>query len=540
MVASASGVSPRPAFLDRLAEHLDDRVSGPWVEKCFGPGASVSLLDALIRANLRIRNRRGDLVWFTPNQVQSRFAQQRSRRNTILKARQMGITTYLAARFFLKTILRPGTLTLQVAHSLESAQQMFRIVHRFLARLHPDAEAAVVTSRANVRELSFGAIDSRYILDTAGNPNAGRGLTIHNLHVSEFALWPGHPQETLAALLAAVPPQGEVEIESTPHGVGDFFHSVWSSACSAPTPRGGYTPHFFPWWLEPTYQLPVGRGDSLEPLTAEERSLIEREHLTLEQIQFRRHLRATFGDLAPQEFAESDTECFLSTGRPVFDVHAIDARLRPGNLPEPIRVAQNGAEVVWFDPLPGRSYIIGADVAEGGAEGDFSAAVVIDTDLGLQCAEILARWPIHRFAQELSRLGHRYNSALIAVERNNQGHAVLYALEQQHGYGNLYRHPVSAANGSPSRSLRTGTKKGWPMNVQTKPEAINRLAGFLREEPKLFPSRRLLEQCRSYVYLHGGETGALPGRHDDLVIAVAIALAARARGADVQLQALSI
>ena len=55
----------------------------------------------------------------------------------MLKARQMGMTTWVAARFFLKTITQPGTLTLEVAHTQEAAEEIFRIVHRFLEWL-PD------------------------------------------------------------------------------------------------------------------------------------------------------------------------------------------------------------------------------------------------------------------------------------------------------------------------------------------------------------------------------------------------------------------
>ena len=53
----------------------------------------------------------------------------------MLKARQVGITTYIAARFFIQTITRPGTLTVQVAHSEESAEEIFKIVHRFWENL---------------------------------------------------------------------------------------------------------------------------------------------------------------------------------------------------------------------------------------------------------------------------------------------------------------------------------------------------------------------------------------------------------------------
>ncbi len=47
------------------------------------------------------------------------FERRRGQRNIVLKARQMGLTTWAAARFFLKTITQPGTLTLEVAHTQE-------------------------------------------------------------------------------------------------------------------------------------------------------------------------------------------------------------------------------------------------------------------------------------------------------------------------------------------------------------------------------------------------------------------------------------
>ncbi|HEV8383929.1 MAG TPA: hypothetical protein VGQ11_03585 [Candidatus Acidoferrales bacterium] len=460
------------------------------------------------------------MVSLQPNAAQQKYARERTARNIILKARQVGMTTYIAARFFLSTIRQPGTVTLQIAHSLESAQQIFRIVHRFVEHLHPDELRRVRLVRANVRELAFAGVDSRYIVDTAGNPNAGRGLTIHNLHASEVALWPGNPQETMAALLAAVVPGGAVDIESTPHGAGGYFHSEWLRAKAGE----GYKPHFFPWWMEPAYQLPLSASESVEPHSEDEKLLIEREKLVPEQIKFRRRLAHTFANLAPQEYAETDTECFLVSGRPVFDVLAIDARLR--ELAPPLRVAQNGAEAIWLEPQPSRSYVIGADVAEGGADGDFSAVVVLDLETGLQCAELMARWPLARFAQELARLGDRYNGALIAVERNNHGHAILYALQHQFNYLRLYRHAESDGGAG---------KLGWLMNARTRPQAIGALGKMLRDAAAVFSSRRLLEQCRSFAYGEDGEMAALPGTTDDLVIAAAIACAVREQGGGMRL-----
>jgi hypothetical protein len=383
-------------------------------------------------------------------------------------------------------------------------------------------------------------------VDTAGNPHAGRGLTIHNLHASEVAMWPHNPRETMAALLAAVPPGGCVDIESTPHGAGGFFHEQWVQSARPQPPDSAFcihpsafVPHFFPWWMEPAYQVELLPGEEIA-LSEEESSLAAAHGLSPAQIKFRRQLRLHFGDLAAQEFAETPESCFLLSGRPVFDVAAIDARL--AELPE--RVAPTGsgqAMIEWHPPQPGRSYVIGADVAGGGPLGDFSAALVIDSETGLQCAEILARWPIARFAQELAVLGSRYNQALLAVERNNQGHAVLHALHYQHNYPRLFHHAGPDRVGTKGRGApRFRDDAGWLTNEQTKTQAIGHLDRMLRQAPHTFHSRRMLEQCRGYSYLGGGQCGALPGMHDDLVMAAAIALAVRAGGGHIQLASLAL
>lgn len=79
-----------------------------------------------MREILHIRNKRGELAPLSLNRAQREYEARCGRRNIVLKARQLGITTYVAARFFLRTITQPGTLTVQVAHDQRSAEQIFR------------------------------------------------------------------------------------------------------------------------------------------------------------------------------------------------------------------------------------------------------------------------------------------------------------------------------------------------------------------------------------------------------------------------------
>src|SRR5882757_9079443 len=225
---------------------------------------------------LKIRDKNRRLLPLVANRAQREYELGRRRRNIVLKARQLGITTYVAARFFLQTITHSGTMSVQVAHDQESAEEIFKVVHRFWENLPKDVrrKGALRTSRANIRQLVFPDIDSEYRVETAGDPNAGRGLTIHNLHCSEVARWPRDGAETLASLRAAVPVDGEIVLESTPNGAGGVFYEEWQRA-----EETGYKKHFFPWWYEASY---VGdlRKVALLPLTVEEEELARRVGLS--------------------------------------------------------------------------------------------------------------------------------------------------------------------------------------------------------------------------------------------------------------------
>ena len=148
---------------------------------------------------LRIRTREGQLKRLIANPAQQAFEERCGRQNIVLKARQMGITTWVSARFFLRTITRPGTLTLQVAHTREAAESIFGTVRRMWEGLPEDLrEGPLRLSRANAGQMVFGEIDSEFRISSAAELNAGRGLSVQNLHCSEVSRWPGDAAMTLA------------------------------------------------------------------------------------------------------------------------------------------------------------------------------------------------------------------------------------------------------------------------------------------------------------------------------------------------------
>ncbi len=458
---------------------------------------------------LKIRDKNGQLRNLVLNRAQQELERNSTNRNIVLKARQLGVTTYVAARFFINCITREGTLSVQVAHDQRSAEEIFRIVHRLLANLaEPLRKGALVTSRANVRQIVFPVFDSEYRVETAADPNAGRGLTIHNLHCSEVARWPRDVYETLASLRAAVPPDGEIFLESTPNGAGGTFYDEWQSA-----PQTGYTRHFYPWWWDPSYR----RAVEIVNLTEQELELMQKHGLDGAQIAFRREIRANFRNRTPEEYAEDPESCFLASGDCVFDIDLLEQRL---HQPAPvIDSADSGRLLTFFPPIAsaplycGKEYIIGVDPAGGGIDGDYSCVQVIEKGSGVQCAELHGHFPPQTLAARVKVLAHKYNDALVAIERNNHGHAVLALLLMGQGYINVYQ---------------SGGQPGWVTNVATRPRMLEHFAAMLSAAPHLFLSPRLLEECRTFIRHEDGTCSAARGTHDDTVMAMAIAQIVRA------------
>ncbi len=467
-------------------------------------GDSVSVWMA--RNFLRIRDREGIERPLRANAAQRAFESSRGRQNIVLKARQMGVTTWVADAFFLKTITARGVLTVQVAQTQEAAEGIFRMVQRFWEFLPPDLrEGLLRRSRANVGQMVFPELDSEFRVVSAADGSAGRGLTIQNLHCSEVSRWPGSAAETLAGLRAALAPGGEMVMESTPNGAYGCFYEEWMRAGLADE-GNGVVRHFFPWWLENAYV-----SDAVTYFSAEELALMRAHGLSAAQIGFRRGLERSYRGLRSQEFTEDAQSCFKATGECCFDVEAVERRM--STVTEAVERRRVGSLQIWLPPVAGKTYLVAVDSAGGGADGDFAAVQVIEVGSGVQCAELQQRLGTLELAKVSAELAREYGGAMIVVERNNHGAGVLAYLDSVERYARVYEQ---------------GGVAGWLTTAGNKPGMVSRMGALLVESPWLFMSGRLLAECRSFVTSAGCRTGAVNGAHDDCVMAMAIAQAVRA------------
>ena len=461
---------------------------------------------------LKVRDREGREQVLRANAVQTQFEIGHGQQNIVLKARQMGMTTWVAARFFLKTITARGVLTVQVAHTQEAAEGIFRMVQRFWECLPEELrEGPLRRSRANLGQMCFPELDSEFRVVSAGDEGVGRGWTMQHLHCSEVSRWPGDARETLAGLRAALAPGGEMVMESTPKGAYGCFYEEWGRAGLKGTGGNGVVRHFFPWWMEKAYAAAPVVGAFSE----EERMLMLAHGLTTRQIGFRRGLEASYRGLRSQEFAEDAETCFKATGECCFEIPAVETRLAAAG--GPVETRRGGALQIWLPPIAGKDYVVAVDTAGGGADGDFAAVQVIEMESGMQCAELQQRLGTLELARASAALAREYGSpgrgALIAVERNNHGAGVLAYLDSVERYARVYEQNGVA---------------GWLTTAGSKPGMISRMGALLVDSPWLFFSKRLLGECRTFVSMAGGRTGAANGAHDDCLMAMAVAQTVRA------------
>lgn len=105
----------------------------------------------LTRLLLRVRDRSGNNVQLVPNRAQLEFERRRGQSNIVLKARQMGISTWVSARLFLKTATQPGTLTVQVAHTTNGVAAAPVILHSGTISTLPSVAPMVLIDSINLQ-----------------------------------------------------------------------------------------------------------------------------------------------------------------------------------------------------------------------------------------------------------------------------------------------------------------------------------------------------------------------------------------------------
>lgn len=202
---------------------------------------------------------------FKPNRAQRRLIKRLHTRNIILKARQLGFTTFICILWLDNTLFGVGdTRAGIIAHDKDSAEVIFRDKVKFAYDQLPEQlRTQFPLKRETKRELLFAHNNSSIRVATSM-----RSGTIHYLHVSEFgkmcARYPMRAAEVITGSIPAVPKSGLIFIESTAEGQeGKFYEMSQKAEASYLADKTlnakEYEFHFFAWHEAPEYRMdPTG------------------------------------------------------------------------------------------------------------------------------------------------------------------------------------------------------------------------------------------------------------------------------------------
>jgi hypothetical protein len=474
-------------------------------------------------AHLEIVPTEGPRCRFALNPMQRLYRSRRTSRDVSLKARQMGFTTLAQAEDAYHFLTRPGARVTMMVQSIDDAdsparkaKRVFDVFYESLAkhglRLNfgqaPGGVWTLPERDAVLRIVEAGA-------SKAAAQKKGRGDTVTRLHVTEQAFWEFPSESLLAVESSVVAPEkgGEIVKESTPNGVGGKFYDDVQAAKNG---TSGYALHFFPWFLEPGYRVALDDGETIEPQTDREQQLVALG-VQPDQIKWYRRMVAAKGsqEKVDQEFPSDPETCFLLSGRTFFSVQRIEElrRVSIGARPmEIIEVRADGAHGqirVWEKPSGASRYVLALDPSEG-TGGDPGAGTIREWGSARHCLTIHGQFKPHALAKIAAEWGKKYGQAVVAVERNNHGHAVLQALEREHHYSRIFRH--------------YDHKPGWLNNEVTRTKALTELDEGLRSGFWTTRDDAVLSEMRTFITTDNGRVEAARGSHDDLVLVEAIAL----------------
>jgi len=264
----------------------------------------------------KIVDKNSNSIPFCLNNVQNSVLDGLHNRNVILKARQLGMSTFSVILLLDSVLFNKNLSAGIVSYSLEHAQHIFKkIIGHALDNLHDDVKQFVHVTQRSAREITFGNGSSLRVDTTL------RGGSYPLVLVSEFgktcARNPQKAEEVITGTLQAVPANGKVIIESTGEGNEGYFADIVTTAYNRKdniiSPLE-YKLFFYPWFVEKSYAIEESVGYSIELTDYFHR--IEKETtvtLTRQQRNWYALQEKILGEKIKQEFPSTVSEAFLSS-----------------------------------------------------------------------------------------------------------------------------------------------------------------------------------------------------------------------------------
>jgi len=232
------------------------------------------------------------------------------------------MTTFIDILLLDNAAWYPDTRCGIIAHTRDDAKAIFQSKVKYPYEHLPDGIKQQLKPRQDTT--------NEYLFSNNSSMRVGtsmRSATLNYLHISEYgklcAKYPEKAAEVRTGALNTVAAGQSVTIESTAEGAFGHFHEICEEARNMERMGTKLTPldwrfHFFPWWREKSYTLPVMYADRVI-ITREDEEYFDSlegqigQHLTIGQKLWYVKKAAEQGEYMNREFPSTPDEAFAAS-----------------------------------------------------------------------------------------------------------------------------------------------------------------------------------------------------------------------------------
>ena len=462
--------------------------------------------------------------------------------NVTMKTRQMGFTTFTAAFILWMMIFNNNFIARIISKSQKDSGKFIKDIKGIVYEVVKNYPW-LCNGLAVDNQLKFSLNNGSEVEGESTNTEAGRGGTYDLLVVDEVAFIDRRSPLMMteiwsAASLTLTKRKGKAIMISTPKGTSGWYYNTYTNA-----QKLGFHIIDAHWIRHPEYSQGAYRwvpnssnpaGGKLEILNPVWPSQIFDKDTGV----FRKMNKATYPfildgktrspwyDIESTKLGPQRTRCeldcsFMGTGGEVLDVELLRELQtyvdKNGMYTQPFEHI-NGifkAYKEYFAPVPGRRYVLSADVATGDGS-DFSTFTIIDVDLLRVVGTYKGQCIPDTFGKLIALVGKRFNNCVVIVENAGGGGTTLQTLKAD-SYPNIY-YSILRKN-DPSTGMKKRKIGLWP-SEQVRWEGGDRLEELLRQKKLSFSCTDIMSELYTWIWDKDGKRRHAPEKHDDLLMAL--------------------
>lgn len=468
------------------------------------------------------------------------------RKIVTLKTRQAGISTFASFYCLWRCTFKKSENIDVVSTKQLKAQQFVKKMKPTMKSMPDWMKPKVKNENTQMIVWEFGDGSTSQILSESQSENAGRGDSLSLLVLDEVSFY--QSDKMVRTIISSAQPTltktgGQLFLISTPNGIsgaGSYYYEQIQSILTT-KPKDSKLIQI-DWWMIPDESIIKGPkkgyneilGKAIEENYYKYPEVLKKYRDIFEPIarnpKNNPWLKAQLEDLQDVKYKQEILHEFILSGNKVFSEEELERVFRA--IKEPIekdRFKGRQVDGLWFwkTPKEGKRYIITCDVAKG-TSNDYSSFQVFDVEDYEQVCEYKNLLSTPAFAALIKDVARYYNEAYCVVESNGVGEAVFTKLyyDEYDPYGNLYKEFKKNKKGE---TIATG----WTTTQATRLLMTNTLIDWIKVEElfsslKLY-SERTYNEMTTWIYGAGGRPIHVDGAHDDLLIALSLALQNRHR-----------